>query len=161
MRKSRTELPPILMPSKERELYSSIYAFRDDASLVSYVPKKKKAIILLSTFHKKIQNADDETKKPEIILHYNETKVGVDIMDQMVKNFTTRRATKRWTLALFENFLDISALNSFVIWMQLNPNFAEKRDKRVAFLRELISELIIPHVKRRLEFAWYSNGCFK
>ena len=83
-------------------------------------------------------------------MHYNETKVGVDIMDQMVNNFTTRRATKRWTLALFENFLDISALNSFVIWMQLNPNFAEKRDKRVALLRELISELIIPHVKRRL-----------
>ena len=81
-------------------------------------------------------------------------------MDQMVNNFT-RRATKRWTLASFENFLDISALNSFVIWMQLNPNFAEKRDKRVAFLRELISELIIPHVKTTFEFAWYSNGCSK
>ena len=67
-------------------------------------------------------------------MHYNETKVGVDIMDQMVKNFATRRATKRWTLALFENFLDISALNSFVIWMQLNPNFAEKRE-----IKELLS----------------------
>lgn len=125
LRKNRSELPPISMPSKEREVNSSIYAFRDDACLVSYVPKRNKAIILLSTFHNKIENANDETKKPKIILHYNQTKVGVDVMDQMVKRFTTRRATKRWPLALFENFLDISGLNSLTIWANLNPNFAE------------------------------------
>lgn len=93
LRKNRSELPPISMPSKEREINSSIYAFRDDACLVSYVPKRNKEIILLSTLHNKIENADDETKKPEIILHFNQTKVGVDVIDQMVKHFTTRRAT--------------------------------------------------------------------
>lgn len=148
LRKIRKEIPPILMPSKQREMYSSEYAFTANTSLVSYVPKKNKAIILLSTMHNQVKN-EDQTKKPEIILHYNETKTGVDIMDQMVKHFTCRRATRRWTMALFMNFLDIAALNSMVIWCQFNPNFGERHYKRTIFLKQLIHELIKPQVERR------------
>lgn len=149
MRKSRKEIPPVLMPSKQRDIYSSQYAFTNNTCFVSYVPKKNKAIILLSTMHNQIQNAEDETKKPEIILHYNQTKIGVDIMDQMVKHFTCRRATRRWTLSLFMNFLDIAALNSLIIWCQFNEEFSEKHDKRTLFLKQLIKQLIVPHVEKR------------
>ena len=149
MRKSRKEIPPVLMPSKQRDIYSSQYAFTNNTCLVSYVPKKNKAIILLSTMHNQIQNAEDETRKPEIILHYNQTKIDVDIMDQMVKHFTCRRATRRWTLSLFMNFLDIAALNSLIIWCQFNEEFSEEHDKRTLFLKQLIKQLIVPHVEKR------------
>ena len=79
LRKIRKEIPPILMPSKQREIYSSQYTFTANTCLVGYVPKKNKAIILLPTMHNQVKN-EDQTKKPEIILHYNETKIGVDIM---------------------------------------------------------------------------------
>ena len=70
-------------------------------------------------------------------------------MDQMVKHFTCRRATRRWTLSLFMNFLDIAALNSLIIWCQFNEEFNEKHDKRTLFLKQLIKQLIVPHVERR------------
>ena len=35
---------------------------------------------------------DDAQKKPEIIHFYNKTKIGVDLVDQMVQTYTYRRA---------------------------------------------------------------------
>ena len=50
-----------------------------------YVPKKNKAVILLSTMHHGISIVEEDTKKrPEIIKFYNETKIGVDLVHQMV-----------------------------------------------------------------------------
>ena len=40
MRKNRTELPPALI-QKRRSAYDSMFAFTNDAMLVSYAPKKQ------------------------------------------------------------------------------------------------------------------------
>ena len=48
--------------------------------------KKNKAVILLSTMHHGISIVEeDPRKKPEIIKFYNETKIGVDLVDQWFK----------------------------------------------------------------------------
>ena len=49
MRKNRKELPTQLVTATGREALSSIFAFRDDATLVSYCPKKGKIVVLLSS----------------------------------------------------------------------------------------------------------------
>ena len=51
MRKNRKELPPEFINAKGRETLSSIFAFRDDGTLVSYCPKKGKVVVLLSSLH--------------------------------------------------------------------------------------------------------------
>ncbi|KAK9513200.1 hypothetical protein VZT92_026754 [Zoarces viviparus] len=72
--------------SKSREKLSSEFGFSGNMTMVSYVPKKGKAVVLLSTMHDD-RAVDDNSvkKKPEVIQYYNQTKSGVDTMDQMVR----------------------------------------------------------------------------
>ena len=60
--------------------------FTEDLTIVSYIPKPRKCVILISSMH-----ADDaidlttgEKKKPEINIFYNKAKGGVDTLDQLV-----------------------------------------------------------------------------
>ena len=74
------------MPSKERAIYSSKFGFNSNMTLVSYVPKKNKAVILVSTqHHSSLVRADDVASKPQIIDFYNVTKGAVDSFDQMIE----------------------------------------------------------------------------
>jgi len=44
-------------------------------------------MILLSSMHHETTVSEETHKKPEIILYYNETKDGVDHMDQMIQTY--------------------------------------------------------------------------
>ena len=41
LKKNKPYIPPIMGPNKSRELYSSIFAFHENITMCSYVPKKK------------------------------------------------------------------------------------------------------------------------
>ena len=82
--------------SKSRERYSTEFGFKRNTTMVSYVPKKGKAIIMLSTMHH--EEAIDEgssKKKPKIIQYYNGTKAGLDTFDQLIRTYSCNRQTKR------------------------------------------------------------------
>ena len=73
-----------------------------------------------------------------MILDYNASKGGVDTSDQMLRTYTCKRKTRRWPIAIFSNMLDISALNAYIIWTLINPDWnARKTHKRRLFLEEL------------------------
>ena len=81
IRRNKTELPSEIMPDSTRQQFTSVFGFQDKATIVSYVPKKNKAVILLSTNHHDIDISSDESRKPQIfffILDYNKGKCGVD-----------------------------------------------------------------------------------
>jgi CO dehydrogenase/acetyl-CoA synthase gamma subunit (corrinoid Fe-S protein) len=91
MKRNRKEIPNELLPKRRREVESSIFAFHDEVTLVSYVPKKNRAVIALSTEHHYIKIGGEEVlHKPDIILHYNATKGGVDTIDKMINEYSTR-----------------------------------------------------------------------
>ena len=151
IRKNKKEIPEKLLHIKGREPFSSIFAFQKSASIVSYCPKKGKNVILLSSMHFQSEIDNSEKKKPLKILDYNSTKSGVDTMDQMVMNYTTKRKTKRWPIVIFYNMLDISALNAFIIWNHLNSGWnAGKTHRRRLFLLELGNCLIMANKERRV-----------
>jgi len=57
--------------------------------IVSYCPKRNKIVNLLSTLHSEPKvDTSNEQRKPEVILTCNETKAGVDTMDQMTRNYS-------------------------------------------------------------------------
>ena len=56
-----------------KETGSSLFAFQDFLTLVSYIPKPKTAVILVSTHHH-LQDIDKQTGKPQIIMDYNKNK---------------------------------------------------------------------------------------
>lgn len=79
VRRNRRFLPPALLDTKQRNINSSSFAFLGDKTLVSYIPKRGKNVLLLSTQHHSEEVHDErEDKKPEIILYYNRTKGAVD-----------------------------------------------------------------------------------
>ena len=76
--------------SKSPERYSTQFGFTVNTTIVSYVPKKGKAVIMLSTMHHdKAIDEGSSKKKPEVIQYYNGTKAGVDTFDQMIQAFNT------------------------------------------------------------------------
>ncbi|XP_031162809.1 piggyBac transposable element-derived protein 4-like [Sander lucioperca] len=151
MRKNKPELPRALLNTKGRALFSSRFAFTPTVTLVSYVPKRHKNVLLLSTLHTgKARVRATRDAKPDIILHYNSTKGGVDNLDKLVGTYSCRRKTTRWPLAVFHNILDVSAYNAFVLWRELRPQWMRgKLYRRRVFLEQLGRALVTPLIERR------------
>ena len=103
---------------------TSVFGFNDQLTMVSYVPKKNKTVILFSTVPHGISIVEEDPKtRPEIIKFYNETKIGVDLVDQIIQTYTCKRQTRRWPLILFYNVLDIAALNAHTVFRQVYPDY--------------------------------------
>ncbi|XP_041729377.2 piggyBac transposable element-derived protein 4-like, partial [Coregonus clupeaformis] len=150
VRKNKPELPQALLASKDRLLFSSKFAFTPTTALVSYLPKKNKNVLLLSTLHTEAHVSRRQDKKPAIVLDYNSNKGGVDNLDKVIGTYSCRRMTARWPLVIFHNILDVSSYNAFVIWRELNPTWMPgKRNKRRVFLEQLGKALVTPFIQRR------------
>lgn len=153
IRKHRKEIPPILIDMKRKPAEYSEFVFDHKlrATMVSYVPKKRRFVTLLSTYHTDKQIDETNKKKPEIIKFYNSTKGAVDTLDEMVGTYRCKRKVWRWPLAFFENMLDISAVNAMVIFLANNPQWphAQKNERRRLFLIELGKSLVEPYIAAR------------
>lgn len=120
---------------KNRKVTSSMFAFTDKATVVSYGPKKGKNVLLMSTMHRDAVLITREDKKPQMVLDYNETKGGVDNLDKVTATYSCRRWTARWPLLIFFNIIDVSAYNPFVIWSEINKDWnSGKLSRRRIFL---------------------------
>lgn len=62
--------------TKNRIVASLYFAFSENQTLVSYMPKKRKIVLVLTTMHfdKAINNNTNRARKPEIIFLYNFSK---------------------------------------------------------------------------------------
>lgn len=56
--------------------------------MVTYVPKKNKFVLLISSAH--MNRNTDDARKPVMILDYNKTKCGVDLADQMIGTYSCK-----------------------------------------------------------------------
>lgn len=149
MRKNRPEIPACFLPDKEREPKSSVFGFRENCTLVSYVPEKNKAVCLLSTMHftGEIDTDTGDDKKPTIITTYNHTKHGVDILDKMIGQYDVSRNSRRWPLTLFFHIMNVAGVNALNIY-RANQNYTDVVRKN--FLQDLALELMKPAIQRRI-----------
>uniref|UniRef100_A0A3B3QYT7 PiggyBac transposable element-derived protein 4-like n=1 Tax=Paramormyrops kingsleyae TaxID=1676925 RepID=A0A3B3QYT7_9TELE len=150
VRCSRPELPSDFLISKGRRLHSSKFGFFSNTTIVSYLKKRTKNMLLMSTFHKKPQISDRLDRMPHIVIDYNENKGGVDTMNKLTSAYSTIQKTTHWTLALFCDMLDIAAHNACVVWNEINPEWKTgKRYRRKLFLQELGEALVAPAMQQR------------
>lgn len=84
IKRNKPELPPKLrLPLRLRSSYSSIFAFTKTTTAVSYMAKKRKNTVLLSSKHRN-NTVDQHCKKtPEILMHYNYCRAAVDDLEQV------------------------------------------------------------------------------
>ena len=139
-----------------QDLYSSWFFFSKSNTILSYQAKEKKPpVILLSTSHAFTEVFDDQKKLPVMIHDYNQNKIGVDVIDQCINNYTTRRITRRWPMIVFFNLIDIAAINSMSIWLYENPDWNKgKRYVRRLFLEQLGKSLTNSHNERRCHYSY-------
>ncbi|KRX72057.1 PiggyBac transposable element-derived protein 4, partial [Trichinella sp. T6] len=150
VKKNKPELPRELLQLQGRKLNSSTFAFSEDCTIESYRPKKNKNVIVLSTMHNDNQVCDGKGSKPDIILHYNIAKGGVDNLDKMTSTYSCQRMTARWSLVIFCNIIDVSAYNAYVLWTEKHPAWNARRlHKRRLFLEELGKALVQLEMMRR------------
>ena len=84
---------------------------------------------MASSMHQDDKVAEEEPHKPDIILHYNETKGSVNTVDQMVRNYSCYVTTRRWPAVVFCNMVDVTAINAFTLWIENNPDYLESGSK--------------------------------
>lgn len=150
MRKNKREIPIEFLPSKNSVPETSLFGFQPETTLVSYVPKPNKAVVLLSTMHDS-DDIDPETKKPLMVLDYNDTKGSVDVVDKMCATSSVSRITRRWPLALFFVFLNIAGINAQILYFAVKSESFRRR----IFLKNLAFGLMKPLLMERATLSIY------
>lgn len=154
IRKNKRDIPKDMQANKERGVLTSLFCFRNNMTLVSYIPKRNKAVQLLSTLHQHSKVNNNNKMLPEIIEFYNKNKGGVDLLDQMISSYTCNRQTKRWPNVIWSNMIDVAALNAFHLFIIENQDYECNRlDRRRLFLKDLGKQLMLPHMNKRLEIS--------
>lgn len=145
IRKNKRELPLEFNQSSNRPVGSSMFGFGNGTTLVSYVPKRNKNVLLISTMHQG-DNLNKDTGKPEIIHTYNETKSGVDVVDKLCAQYNVARCTRRWPMVVFYSILNVAGINAFIVY---NSNNSQSSLTRREVLVKLSSSLMYDHQKNR------------
>lgn len=133
IRGNRRELPP----PGQLQLYQSVFFKSNDLHLTRYQAKRNKVVHILSTQHRSVNVQPEGKKKPDTIQFYNANKSGVDILDSMCRQLSTRAACRRWPLAVFYNLLDLAGINSFILFRKTTGSRISRRE----FLFQLSKEL--------------------
>lgn len=91
LRKNKPEIPTSFINGKIRPPLTSLFAYKNECTLASYMPKKNKVVLILSTFHHtdEIDADTGDKNKPIILTSYNKYKGGVDTVDHMKQAYST------------------------------------------------------------------------
>jgi len=133
VRLNRKEIPA----TSKLAIHDSVFYCSESLNLVKYQAKPTKTVLVLSTLHKGAACHTEGKKKPESVLYYNENKCGVDMLDSMCRQMSTKAGCRRWPLAVFFNVLDIAGINAWIIFRKTTGS----RQSRRQFLRQLSAEL--------------------
>nr|CAI5845082.1 unnamed protein product [Callosobruchus analis] len=149
LKKTKTSIPPEFLPNRYRLACSSLFVFTSNTTTVSHVPRKNKSVILLSSKGQgcTMMTSILSTKQSDVELFYNTTKVGVDELDQKCANYSTFRRTRRWPMVIFHMMLNVTGVNSRILY-QFSP--FGKDIKRFKFLKSLGISLCEAQVKARI-----------
>ncbi|XP_063764952.1 uncharacterized protein LOC134881497 [Eleginops maclovinus] len=135
-----------LPPSAHRQatLFTTKVMQSDGVTLTIYQGKNGKKLCILSTMHASVEICADAERKPETVHYYNRTKVGVDMLDKMLRRHSVRAATRRWPVAVFYNILDIAAMNACVLYRSCTGSHMARR----VFILELCKLLRDEHISK-------------
>lgn len=79
-------------------------------------------------------------------MDYSATKGSVDTVDKMCETYNCARGTNRWPMVIFYSLINVTGINSYIIFGLNNPN---TKTGRRNFLETLSYDLIMPHLEKR------------
>ncbi|XP_018407155.1 PREDICTED: uncharacterized protein LOC108783160 [Cyphomyrmex costatus] len=145
IRKNKREIPEV-MKTASKNPPASNFCFTNSITLVSHTSKKHKLVLLVSSY---IHTENIVNNKPEIILHYNDTKGGTDSFDQLCHTYTVSRRTLRWSMRIFFGMLDQAAVNARIMLNCTQLKEGQKPAKAFQCLESLFKHLLFPYLTQR------------
>ncbi|KRZ39520.1 hypothetical protein T4C_10062 [Trichinella pseudospiralis] len=136
--RNKKEVPSELTQTRGREVDSSMFCFDEQLTLLSYIPKRRKCVLLLSTMHHDdALSAEHEANQTSFCFTIKRS-LEINSSDGISKFiFDLGRRTQRWPMALWFNTSDCAGLAAFVIWTRKNTEWnAQKSQRRRTFLME-------------------------
>uniref|UniRef100_A0A1B6BXZ9 PiggyBac transposable element-derived protein domain-containing protein n=1 Tax=Clastoptera arizonana TaxID=38151 RepID=A0A1B6BXZ9_9HEMI len=111
LRKNKKEIPPEFINTRIRPEKTSMFAYKDGGTLLTYCPKKNKVVLLISTMHHTDETNPNsgDAQKPHILTFYNS------------------RTSTRWPLTAFYRLLNVIGLNCFIIFKHKKGDFQSVR----------------------------------
>ena len=95
MRKTKKDVPA-LCEVRGRLVHSSKFLLHEGLTIVSYIPKKNRTFIVLSSRHQGAAiEGEEHDFKPEMILYYNKTKSAMDALDKLVHEYRCLWTSRR------------------------------------------------------------------
>ena len=142
---NRREVPSQFKAAKGREIESTkaLYDHSNKILLLSYVPKRNKNVLMMSSLHFSILITDCH-KKPTVITDYYKHKEGVDTLDENCEEFSCLRKTNRWPMVINYNLINVATNNAFIVMRG-----SGKCDRKTDFLKQLSFQLAQPCVSNR------------
>ena len=143
MNKVKPELPASAKCLQQRLFY---FMKADDmATLTVYQCKPKKNVCVLNSLDMSVELGKFENKKPETVEFYNKTKSGVDVVDQMARQYSVKAGTCRWPAAVLYNIFDLIGISAFVLYKKRTGDKVSRRN----FLFKLATELREDYIVER------------
>ena len=90
--------------------------------------KPKRNVCFLSSLHISVELSEFEKKKPETVKFYNKTKCGVDVADQMARQYSVKAGTRRWPVAVLYKILNLAGIDAFVLYKKQTGDKVSRRD---------------------------------
>ena len=139
------EVPSQFKPAKGREIESTkaLYNHSNKILLLSYVPKRNKNVLMMSSSHSSISITDCH-KKSTVITDYNKHKEGVGTLDENCEEFSCLRKTNRWPMVVNYNLINVATNNAFIVMRG-----SGKCDRKTDFPKQVSFQLSQPHVSNR------------
>ena len=103
---------------------------------------------MISTYHgeetrMKLTKCRQEKQKPLSVLYYNENMGGVDLKDQLLQPYLLeRKKMSKWYIKMFRRLLNITVLNSMVLY---RANSGQTKTDNFKFRVELVQALLTEH----------------
>ncbi|XP_026059293.1 uncharacterized protein LOC113043955 [Carassius auratus] len=140
MGKSKRELPP--SAKEQAQLYNTKVLKCADATLTIYQGKPRKNVCILSSVHTSVGITDGPKAKPESVTYYNNTKYGVDVLDQMARAYSVKGGMRRWPVAVFYNILDLAGINAHILFKECTSSKIARRKFLLRLAEELRAEFM-------------------
>lgn len=152
---NKREIPPILHDNHMRPQTSHFVFGGTDKKITQqvYQVNGNRKVFMISSMHHGPSSDEGNKGKSDIQLFYNVTKPGVDVVDEMCKNYTTRFRVLRWPVVHFQNILDVTGINVYIIFKAHFPDWepVPSRRKRRNFLLKLADELVKDNMMIRIQ----------
>jgi hypothetical protein len=147
---NRKGLPVELKKIKLKKSEIKTFVNKDSNTMVLSW-KDKNTVTMISTLHDNTTKTTErrlkggeitQVTKPSVIHKYNEFMGGVDLADHYTTTYSFARRTSKWWRKLFFWLLDVSVVNSFILYNMKRKELGQNTVKQKAFRKSLITELV-------------------